>query len=259
LKILTVSDSPSKSLEKIVEDSPEKLRNVDVIVSCGDLDRSYLEFLVDGLHKPLFFICGNHPGDEGFEDEETPEEERLKEIGMRVFDISTAHINHIAGFSDLHGRVEAFGDYIFAGFSGAMLYGDSEQQFTDQDMARVVNKVIRDIKWLRLKEKLSRRQPRKLVIVSHAPIYGIHDKPDAGHRGFKSFLTLLKKTSPVLWLHGHIHIFDQREKQVSRVGDTTIVNAFNCKVVNIIGSKVEVTPHCQFDNQSNSLYHVNAG
>jgi uncharacterized protein len=242
MNILAVSDNPSKSLENIVEDSPEKLRNIDLIVSCGDLDKSYLEFLVDGLSKALFFVCGNHPCDEGFE--EPPDQERLKEINIRIPEFSKKRVKHIAGFSDMHGRVEIFGDYIFAGFSGAMLYGDSEQQFSDADMSRVVNKVIRKIKWVRLKEKLARIKPRELIVISHAPVYGIHDKPDSGHRGFKSFLNLLKKMSPALWLHGHIHIFDRREKQVTVVDCTTVVNAYNCKVININGTNVKVVPHC---------------
>ena len=51
MKILLISDEESPSLWDYYQ--PEKLSCVDLILSCGDLKREYLEFLVTMTNKPL--------------------------------------------------------------------------------------------------------------------------------------------------------------------------------------------------------------
>ena len=60
MKILVIADMESKALWDYFE--PEKLEDVDLIISCGDLNPRYLEFLVTMAHCPLVYVHGNHDG-----------------------------------------------------------------------------------------------------------------------------------------------------------------------------------------------------
>src|ERR1035437_2004581 len=112
MKILAVSDIPSASLETQVESVPERYRDIDCIVSCGDLDREYLEYLGDRLNKPLFFILGNH---------------QFETSQYRESDASS----YAGGSTDLHARIEEFGDFLMVGFGGSMWYNGKPNQYTE--------------------------------------------------------------------------------------------------------------------------------
>src|SRR5436190_929518 len=59
MRILAISDIPERLLYD--DFSPERWRSrVDLVLSCGDLDREYLEFLVTVLDVPLLYVAGNH-------------------------------------------------------------------------------------------------------------------------------------------------------------------------------------------------------
>ena len=60
MKILLIADTESKALWDFFE--PLKLEGVDLIISCGDLNPRYLEFLVTFAHCPLMYVHGNHDG-----------------------------------------------------------------------------------------------------------------------------------------------------------------------------------------------------
>ena len=62
MKILAISDHESKLLWDYFK--PEYLKDIDLILACGDLDPRYLEFLVTLGHCPLLYVHGNH--DEGY-------------------------------------------------------------------------------------------------------------------------------------------------------------------------------------------------
>ena len=68
MKILAVSDVESRYYYDFY--TPGKLDAFDLIISCGDLPREYLEFLVTMAHCPLLYVHGNH--DEAY-DEHPPE------------------------------------------------------------------------------------------------------------------------------------------------------------------------------------------
>src|SRR5512136_736306 len=113
MKILAVSDIQSKSLESLLERSPGKLKNLDVILSCGDLDREYLEFLADGTNRELLFVHGNHvSGREGTARRE--DEGLIEKVVGTLWAVPGRIIEYIAGQADLHGRVEVFGNYLIA-------------------------------------------------------------------------------------------------------------------------------------------------
>ena len=60
MNILIVSDEESPVLWDYY--TPGKLAGYDLILSCGDLNAKYLEFLVTMARCPLLYVHGNHDG-----------------------------------------------------------------------------------------------------------------------------------------------------------------------------------------------------
>ena len=58
MKILAISDVASKALWG--PQCRERLEGVDLILSCGDLPRAYLEFLTNFTAAPILYVHGNH-------------------------------------------------------------------------------------------------------------------------------------------------------------------------------------------------------
>ena len=58
MKILAISDVTAKYYFDFYK--PGKLDGIDLILSCGDLHREYLEFLVTMSNRPVLYVHGNH-------------------------------------------------------------------------------------------------------------------------------------------------------------------------------------------------------
>ncbi len=58
INILLLSDTECPALWDFYQ--PERVADADIIVSCGDLKREYLEFLVTLSGKPVLYVPGNH-------------------------------------------------------------------------------------------------------------------------------------------------------------------------------------------------------
>jgi len=58
MKILVLSDQESQSLYQHY--SPEKLANIDLVISCGDLKPAYLEFFSTMTNTTVIYVLGNH-------------------------------------------------------------------------------------------------------------------------------------------------------------------------------------------------------
>ncbi|MCB4791777.1 MAG: metallophosphoesterase [Elusimicrobia bacterium] len=229
MKILAISDIPSKGLERIAEESPSELKNLNVIISCGDLDKQYIEFLVDGLNKDLFFVCGNHDIEFG-------------KIYDEKDDIWNDEPNYsIAGKYDLHGKIEHYKNYYLVGFGGCLWYGGNSNEYKENEMAKIVAKVKRKLKWNQIKDKLAGRAKKDLIVISHAPVYRVHDTHDTTHTGFKCFGDFIKNVSPLLWIHGHVHLDDVHKNQVTFIDKTTVVNAYCYKYINIKPQEIKIS------------------
>lgn len=226
MKILAVSDAPSLSLETQVDAAPERFRDIDCIVSCGDLGRDYLDFIVDGLRKPFFFVLGNH------------------KLEPDQCDLTKNVCPYAGGTTVLHGTAEAFGNYLIVGFSGSMWYNGKPNQYTEAQMTRLVKHMERKIKWMRLEDKLRRRKPKEVIVISHAPPADVHDQPDLAHRGFKCFHHFIQAVKPLVWMHGHIHLTSAYKNQVTLLDRTTVINVFSCKIVDIDHRQIDVHSHC---------------
>ena len=60
VKILAISDVPSELLWD--ESARRRLEGIDLILSCGDLPKKYLEYLTNFTAAPILYVHGNHDG-----------------------------------------------------------------------------------------------------------------------------------------------------------------------------------------------------
>lgn len=201
MKILAVSDQVLKLL--YCSDVRQKYPDIDLIIGCGDLPFYYLEFLVSALDKRLVYVRGNH--DKGLQ--------YTSEGGV---------LEEVAGGSDIHGRCVTRNGLLIAGLEGSMRYRpDAPFMYTEAEMKRQVAALMPKL----LRNKI--RHGRYLdILITHSPPFGIHDKQDIPHTGFKIFLNFLQWFRPKYMLHGHIHIYRHNTQRITQYEDTTIINVF---------------------------------
>lgn len=189
MKILAVSDVEARYYYDFY--SPGKLDDFDLIISCGDLPKAYLEFLVTMAHCPLLYVHGNH--DEVF-DTEPPE-----------------------GCVCIEDTLYVYNGVRILGLGGSHRYREGAHQYSERQMARRIRRL----------EFALRRNRGFDILVTHAPARGIHDFDSAAHRGFACFLKLLDRWHPRLFLHGHIHKnYGVKLPKKTQYGETTVINAF---------------------------------
>ncbi len=176
---------------------PERIKDIDLIISCGDLPQGYLSFFVTLCNVPLLYVKGNHDTN---------------------YDISPPE-----GCICIDGKLFVYKGVRILGLGGSMQYiPDAKNQYTEQQMRRRIR---------RLSLKLWRHKGFD-ILVAHAPAYQVNDLPDLPHRGFAAFLTLMDKYKPKFFLHGHVHSnYAPGFKRIDTYGMTTVVNAYEFHVI----------------------------
>ena len=188
MKILAVSDVEAKTFYDYY--TPGKLRDYDLILSCGDLKPEYLEFLVTMARCPLYYVHGNH--DENFSRE--PE-----------------------GCDCVDGRLVVYKGVRILGLGGSHRYREGEYMYSERAMSRRL--------W-RLGGKI-RRSGGFDILLTHAPARGINDMDTPAHRGFACFTRLLDTWHPRYFLHGHIHLnYGADIPRRMEHNGTTVINAY---------------------------------
>ncbi len=208
MRVLAVSDQIVEALY-----SPalcEIAREVEFVISSGDLPSSYLEYIVSTLDVPLFYVMGNHGGMGG----EKP---------------------YPDGCENIDGRVVEYHGVLLAGLEGSPRYNSSPKfQYTENEMYWKIARLSLKL-WM---NKL--RHGRYLdICVTHAPPFGIQDGTDLAHRGFQSFLWLIDHYRPGYLIHGHQHVYDRRTVTQTIRGRTLVVNTFGYKILDIPNIKRE--------------------
>ena len=187
MKILAVSEEESKYYYEFY--TPGKLREYDLILACGDLRVSYLEFLVTMARGPLLYVHGNH--DDRFQRE--PE-----------------------GCICIDDKIYEYQGVRILGLGGSYRYRKGQYMYTERQMRRRVRRL-----WLPLL-----RHKGFDILVTHAPARHLHDLDSLPHRGFACFVQLLNRYRPRYFVHGHIHLnYGGEIPRQSTYGDTTIINA----------------------------------
>jgi Icc-related predicted phosphoesterase len=117
---------------------------------------------------------------------------------------------------------------LMAGLEGCVQYNRGPYQYTQGEYWM---KVFRLIPGLMINKA---RFGRYLdVFVTHAPPWKIHDDVDLPHQGIKAFNWFNKVFQPTYHLHGHIHVYRNDVETVTQVENTTIINTYGYKVLNI--------------------------
>ena len=187
MKILTISDEESPALWEFC--TRDKLKEYDLIISCGDLKADYLSFLVTMARCPLLYVHGNH--DTGYS-RRPPE-----------------------GCDCIEDKLVVYNGLRILGLGGCRRYHPGAHQYTEKEMRQRIRK-LRFLLW---------RSKGVDIIVTHAPAKGLGDDEDIAHQGFEALLEFLDKYRPKYMLHGHVHLsYGQNKPRILTYGDTTVIN-----------------------------------
>lgn len=196
MKILTLSDQESKYLWDYYE--PEKLADIDLVLSCGDLKARYLEFIATFCRAPVLYVHGNH--DEHYL--KTPPE----------------------GCTCIDGQLYNFNGLRILGLGGCMRYRPGAFQYTEKEMRRRVSRLYPKL-WVNRGFD---------ILLTHAPALGLNDSEHLAHRGFDVFNTLMDKYQPAYFVHGHVHMtYGWKFPRLAQHGSTCVVNAYERYIIEL--------------------------
>lgn len=208
IRILVVSDDVAPPL--FSENLNKYVGEVDVLLSCGDLSYSYLEYLVTQLQtRYAYYVHGNHDGPE--------------------YRANNTTLEAPGGWVNVDGRVVEAKKHglLVAGLEGSIRYRPkAPYQYTQTEMWWRVQKLA--LKFLFNYALYGRFLD---IFIAHSPPAGIHDGPDWPHRGFEAFCGLMKRFRPRLFLHGHKHRYGPMPWRTEFV-ETEVVNVHPFRVIN---------------------------
>jgi uncharacterized protein len=208
IKVLAVSDQ----VDPRVHSATVRERNpgVQLVIGCGDVPASYLEFLADAMDRPVYFVYGNHV------------EEATRRSGR---------LHEPMGCVDLGGKVvhDRWTGLILGGIPGSRRYtADGPMQFSDLQIWWMIVRMTPRLLWNRL------RHGRALdVLVTHTPPRHVGDREDPPHQGFTALRAFLERAKPVYHLHGHIHLYDRSEPwQLDHAG-VQVINVYPFRLIDL--------------------------
>ena len=189
MNILVISDIESEALWDDYE--PGKLDDIDLILSCGDLDPQYLSFLVTFSRGPVFYVHGNHD----VQYEETPPE----------------------GCDCVEDRVLEYEGVRILGLGGSHDYNGKPHQYTQKEMKKRLRKTWFS-RW---------RHDGVDILLTHAPAWQLGDGEDNAHQGFHAFRDFMDKKQPRYLIHGHVHPDPtNKHPRVMEYQNTKIINGY---------------------------------
>jgi Icc-related predicted phosphoesterase len=196
MKILLVADEESKLIWDYFK--KEDYKDIDLIISCGDLNPQYLTFMATMIPVPVLYVHGNH--DDRYET--TPPE----------------------GCICIEDDIYNFEGIRILGLGGCQRYKNGINQYTEKEMEKRVKKLAFKL-W---------RSGGIDILVTHSPAKGLHDDKDPCHRGFDVFNRLIERYRPRYFVHGHVHMsYGRQFLRLDQVGDTCVVNAFERYIIEI--------------------------
>ena len=203
MKILAVSDEECQALWDYYV--PGRLKDYDLIVSCGDLKPDYLSFLVTMAPCPVLYVHGNHDA----RYQKNPPE------GCDCIDDGLVVYNGIR----------------ILGLGGCLRYHPGAHQYTDAQMRRRIRRMAWKIRQLGGVD----------LVVTHAPPEGLGDAEDPAHWGFAALRELLDTYHPQYLIHGHVHTtYGQQIPRELEYNGTRIINAYERYTLEIPDREVSV-------------------
>ena len=206
MKILAVSDQVVERIYSLTGQG--HFKGVEMILGCGDLPYTYLEYLVSMLNVPMYYVPGNH--DPAFDPRFT---NTCAEGGINL-DLKLARSRGL----------------LLAGFGGSVRYRpDGVNQYTQLEACFRSLRLLPGLLWNRI------RYGRALdILIAHSPADGIHDDDTVAHHGLKAINWLLGLARPRYYFHGHTHFYRQNlEPSITQLGPTTIMNIYPYKLIEI--------------------------
>ncbi len=177
--------------------TPKTFEGIDLIISCGDLSRSYLEFIADVFPGDVLYVPGNH--------------DRTYESRPPL------------GCVNIDGQIFTWKGIRFLGLGGSHFYNDGPYQYTQKEMNCRIKRL-----WFRLY-----RSKGFDVLVTHSPAKGYYDGSDPCHEGFEGFVTLIDRYKPAYFFHGHVHLNYGVFPRTYTIGTTVAINAFGYYILEI--------------------------
>ena len=205
MRILAISDVVDEAISASL---PAHSGSIDLVIGCGDLPYEYLDYVATTVSAPLRAVHGNH------------------DVPLAQVDDPAIRVwwNGI----DLHRRVVNHGGVLIAGLEGSPVYSQGPYQYTETGMWLSLLRLVPALLFNRL------RHGRFLdVLVTHAPPRAVHDESDKAHRGFECLRWFIREFQPRFHLHGHTHVYDSRTSTITRVGRTTVVNAYGATTIEV--------------------------
>ena len=230
MKILCVSDQ----IDPLVYSTgaKERFSDIDLILCAGDLPSDYIDFIVSTLNRPTYFIFGNHNLTEYSYYHKQKRKSGAHPTWQEehnIFDMGGSFGATYAGFKSLKNKkllITMPGGksrpLLLAGASGSRRYNKGLSQYTENQMKIKLLSLVPSLLWNKL-----RYGTYLDIFLTHASPRHIHDKEDPCHKGFKCFNKFIKFFQPTFMVHGHIHLYDLNSPRKTRLGKTTVVNAFS--------------------------------
>ena len=189
MRILAVADEESRYLWDFYQ--RDKLENVELILSAGDLAPEYLSFLTTMYAIPVLYVHGNHDDKYAYKPPE--------------------------GCICIDDTVYVYNGIRILGLGGSMRYRPGGNQYTEEEMHKRVKKL-----WMKIL-----RHRGFDVLLTHAPAYQINDGRDLPHQGFQEFVRLMEKYKPRFLVHGHVHLsYGRNHQRYDQYQNTHIINAY---------------------------------
>ena len=213
MKILCISDY----IDPLVYSASikERFKDVDLVLSAGDLPLEYLEFIVSCLNKPLLFVFGNH---------NLNEFHYYKKSGASLWPEDI--IPQGSGSVHIGCQVRIEEGLIVAGLGGSMMYNRGDNQYTESRMFLEMVKLVPVL----LLNRIFRGRFLD-ILLTHAAPRNIHDKEDPCHRGCKAFLWFMRAVKPKYLIHGHIHLYDLADVRLTKYLNTQVINAYSHYII----------------------------
>ena len=198
MRILVVADEECKYYYDYYQ--PGRLKEFDLILSCGDLKSEYLSFLVTMGRAPVLYVHGNH---------DLHYERRPPEGCISVED-----------------TIYKYGDLRILGLGGCRKYSGGPHQYTERQMRTRIRKLWWRLWWHKGAD----------IILTHSPVRDYGDDDDLPHRGFECFWKLLEKVQPRYLIHGHVHMnYGHDRPRVVQYGNTDLINGYERYVLDLPG------------------------
>ena len=206
-KILALSDIESQYIYHAI--GTEKFKDIDFVISCGDLPYYYLEYIISMANKDLYFVKGNH----AHKFEYGEKNKYSAPQGAREIHLKSVRTQQ--GIS-------------LAGIEGSLLYNYGPHQYSQNQMWLLVFSLIPS---LLVNYVMDHRFLD--IFVTHAPPWHINDQEDLPHQGIKAFRWFLQVFKPKYHLHGHTRNYLSNEGVKTRFGKTEVINVTGYQIIEL--------------------------